>query len=98
MWSPKGRGVFALQSFQASDVVEICPVIVFECPYDDLPAEPQEYVFDWSDLDSSAGKNMQAIAMGCPSAQPVVATPVVNADPNDRSGHRSVMAPYHRRW
>jgi hypothetical protein len=62
--TPKGRGVFALQSFQAGDVVEICPVIVFECPYDDLPAELQEYVFDWSDLDSSAGKNMQAIAMG----------------------------------
>jgi hypothetical protein len=56
MWSPKGRGVFALQSFQAGDVVEICPVIVFECPYDDLPAELQEYVFDWSDLDSSAGR------------------------------------------
>jgi transposase len=30
--------------------------------------------------------------------KPVVATPVVNADPNDRSGHRTVIAPYHRRW
>jgi uncharacterized protein len=62
--TPKGRGVFALQAFQPGDVVEICPVIVFECPYHDLPAELQEYVFNWSDLDSSAGKNMQAIAMG----------------------------------
>jgi hypothetical protein len=60
----KGRGVFALQDFQPGDVVEICPVIVFECPYDDLPTELQEYVFDWSDLDSSAGKDMQGIAMG----------------------------------
>jgi hypothetical protein len=62
--TPKGRGVFALQAFQRGDVVEICPVMVFECPYNDLPAELQEYVFDWSDLHSSAGKNMQAIAMG----------------------------------
>lgn len=62
--TPKGRGVFALDALQPGDVVEICPVIVFECPYDDLPAELQEYVFDWSDLDDSVGKNMQAIAMG----------------------------------
>jgi hypothetical protein len=32
--------------------------------YNDLPAELQEYVFDWSDLEITAGKNMQAIAMG----------------------------------
>jgi uncharacterized protein len=62
--TPKGRGVFALQAFQPGEVVEISPVIVFECPYDDLPSELQEYVFDWSDLDRSAGKNMHAIAMG----------------------------------
>ena len=60
----RGRGVFALQPFQPGDVVEICPVIVFECPYEDLPAQLQEYVFDWGDLDGSAGKNMQAVALG----------------------------------
>jgi hypothetical protein len=60
----KGRGVFALQAFRPGDVVEICPVIVFECPYKDLPPELQEYIFDWSDLDSTASNNMQAIAMG----------------------------------
>jgi hypothetical protein len=27
----KGRDVFALQDFQPGDVVEICPVTVFEC-------------------------------------------------------------------
>lgn len=45
-------------------LVALCPVIVFECPYNDLPAELQEYIFEWSDLDRTAGNNMQAIAMG----------------------------------
>jgi hypothetical protein len=62
--TPRGRGVFALQAYQPGDIVEVCPVIVFECPYNDLPAELQEYIFDWSDLDRTAGNNMQAIAMG----------------------------------
>lgn len=38
----KGRGVFALRAYHAGDVVEICPVIVFQCPYNDLPAELRE--------------------------------------------------------
>ena len=46
--------------------------------------------------------NVRSLSRSCPSAQPVVATPVVNADPNDRSGdrsgHRTVIAPCHRRW
>jgi hypothetical protein len=62
--TPKGRGVFALQAYQPGDIVEICPVIVFECPYSDLPVELQDYVFGWSDWDKSAGENMQALAMG----------------------------------
>jgi hypothetical protein len=62
--TPKRRGVFALQSFQSGEIVEICPVIVFQCPYDLLPKELQDYVFDWSDLDVNAPKDMQAIAMG----------------------------------
>ena len=62
--SPKGRGGFALQSFQSGEVVENCPVIVFQCPHNLLPEELQEYVFDWSDLDVNAPKDMQAIAMG----------------------------------
>src|SRR6202035_5924939 len=40
----------------------------------------------------------QQPATGSLGPQPVVATPVVNADPNDRSAHRTVIAPYHRRW
>ncbi len=62
--SPRGRGVFALQSFQSGEVVEICPVIVFQCPHDLLPKELQEYVFEWSDLDIKAQKEMQALAIG----------------------------------
>jgi hypothetical protein len=63
--TPRGRGVFSLRALQPEDVVEICPVIIFQCPYKEMPKEVQEYVFDWSDLDAAAGKDMQAIAMGC---------------------------------
>jgi len=62
--TPRGRGVFALQDFRTHEVIEICPVIVFECPYDELPPELQNYVFNWSDLDTRAVPHMHAIAMG----------------------------------
>lgn len=62
--TPKGRGAYALQAFQPDDVVEICPVIVFQCPYDDLPRELQERVFNWSVLARAAESDMVAIALG----------------------------------
>jgi hypothetical protein len=62
--TPKGRGAFALQAFQLGAVVEVCPVIVFQCPHRGLPKEMQDHVFDWSDLDGTAGNNMQALGLG----------------------------------
>jgi uncharacterized protein len=61
----KGRGVFALREYRAGQTVEICPVIVFQCPFPDLPRELQEHVFDWTVLSQVAELNMQAIALGC---------------------------------
>jgi uncharacterized protein len=60
----KGRGVFALREYRAGQTVEICPVIVFRCPFPDLPRELQESVFDWTVLSLVAELNMQAIALG----------------------------------
>lgn len=47
----KGRGVFALTPFNDGDVVEVCPVIwLTSTPYQQLPVELRQIVFDWGVL------------------------------------------------
>ncbi len=59
----RGRGVFALRRFDAGEVVEVCPVVILDSPYGDLPLTIQRLVFNWRML-ASANGNTYAIALG----------------------------------
>ncbi len=60
----KGLGVFALREFREGELVEACPVILFQCGFSDLPRALQERVFNWTVLSSAAIPNIQAVALG----------------------------------
>jgi hypothetical protein len=62
--TPKGRGAFTLQALQPGDIVEVCPLIVFQCPFTDLPRALQESVFNWTVLAQLTEPNLVAIALG----------------------------------
>jgi uncharacterized protein len=48
--TPKGRGVFALRAFAEGEVVEVCPVVLFRMPFEELPEEVRRLVYDWGRL------------------------------------------------
>jgi hypothetical protein len=60
----KGRGVFALQDFRAGDVIEVCPVVIFETPSDALPEVLDSLVFDWEVLANKPGTDALALGFG----------------------------------
>lgn len=58
----KGKGVFAAKAFTIGEIVEICPVILFQMNYNSLPKTIKTFVFDWEVL---AGKSRtHALALG----------------------------------
>ncbi|MES2355907.1 MAG: SET domain-containing protein-lysine N-methyltransferase [Pseudomonadota bacterium] len=59
----KGRGVFALRDFFVGEVVEECPVILFNLPFSALPEALKKSVFSWGVL-VSAMKDSFALALG----------------------------------
>jgi len=58
----KGRGVYALRDFHDGEVVEACPVVSLATPYEKLPGEIQNIVFQWVWLENSPV--IQAVALG----------------------------------
>ncbi len=60
--TPKGRGVFAARRFDAGEVVEECPVILFKKPYEVLHKELKTVVFHWPVPEGAA--TTQALALG----------------------------------
>jgi hypothetical protein len=60
----KGRGVFALQDFRAGDVIEVCPVVIFETPSEALPEVLDRLVFDWAVLANKPGTDALALGFG----------------------------------
>ncbi|HTD27854.1 MAG TPA: SET domain-containing protein-lysine N-methyltransferase [Xanthomonadaceae bacterium] len=49
--TPKGRGAFAGREFKQGEVVEACPVVLFEpLPDRRLPIDIRRIVFGWSNL------------------------------------------------
>ncbi len=60
----KGLGVFALRPFNRGDLVEACPVVIFDQDdYDALPKELRERTFNWSAVISKP-PGMHALALG----------------------------------
>ena len=62
--SPKGRGVFALHAFREGEVVEICPVVIFETPSQALPEVIDRLMFDWGVLANRPGTDALALGFG----------------------------------
>jgi hypothetical protein len=63
----KGRGVFTLAPYEPNQLVEVCPVVVFDVS--DLnvyPVQLRRIVFAWSILIGKVGLQ-RAIALGCAS-------------------------------
>jgi hypothetical protein len=60
----KGRGVFTLEAVREGDIIEICPVIILEMPFDVLPEEVKKLVFDWGVLANRPGTHALALGYG----------------------------------
>ena len=60
----KGRGVFTLEAVREGDIIEICPVIILEMPFDALPEEVKKLVFDWGVLANRPGTHALALGYG----------------------------------
>jgi hypothetical protein len=60
--TPKGRGVFTGRSFVEGEIVEECPVVLFQQPFDSLPEEAKTRVFCWSAL--TGVPDTHALALG----------------------------------
>ena len=61
--TPKGRGVFSARSFRTDEVIERCPVVMFDGSYSDLPQPLKNLVFSWSRL-ANLERPCQALALG----------------------------------
>jgi uncharacterized protein len=62
--SAKGRGVFTLEAVREGDVVEICPVVILEMPFESLPEEFKKLAFDWDELADRPGTHALALGYG----------------------------------
>lgn len=45
-----GRGAYSGRQFLSGEVVEVCPVILVDYPFKELPTPVQRIVFNWSKL------------------------------------------------
>lgn len=63
---PKGLGVFAAREFKAGELVESCPVLIFEeKDWDRLPETLRVRLFDWSRLlNKPPGQHALALGYG----------------------------------
>ena len=60
----KGRGVFAARSLVSGEIVEVCPVILFQIPFFSLPEQLKTLVFNWGVLAGIPNTETHALALG----------------------------------
>jgi SET domain-containing protein len=58
----KGRGVFATRRIASGETIEVCPVVIVESRWDQMPEEIKRVVFDWGYL--TKGARASCIALG----------------------------------
>jgi SET domain-containing protein len=58
----KGLAVYAKKAIHQGEIVELCPVMAFSKPFDELPDVLKTRVFDWAAL--SITSHQHAIALG----------------------------------
>jgi len=59
----KGRGVFAARDFAIGEIIEECPVILFENPFYP-PSDIKRVLFSWLALTKAASSHAYALALG----------------------------------
>jgi hypothetical protein len=62
--TPIGRAVFASRAFEESEIVELCPVVLFTFPQYDLPIEIGTRLFAWQSLGGIDGEHAFALGYG----------------------------------
>ena len=60
----KGRGVFAARAFAAGELVETCPVVLFELPASVAPLSLKHVVFNWGYLTGAPEPHALALGYG----------------------------------
>lgn len=60
----RGLGVYANKDISSGEVVEVCPVITFNLPFNELPINLKTRVFDWGVLADHSDKHAIALGMG----------------------------------
>lgn len=60
----KGRGAFAAKDFASGEIVEVCPVVLFQMRYNSLPKTIKTLVFDWEVLAGKARTHALALGYG----------------------------------
>ena len=58
----KGRGVFATRAHAEGEVVETCPVILFNATFTEIPIEVRRILFNWGVL--ARTKQSHCLALG----------------------------------
>lgn len=62
--TPKGLGVFSSRAISSGEVIEVCPVIVLNTAFKDLPTELQRVVFSWATLAKESSPFAVALGYG----------------------------------
>lgn len=60
----KGLGVFAARDISVGEVVEVCPVLILDVKWDDIPRELQLRVFNWGYLTKQGAASALALGWG----------------------------------
>ena len=60
----KGRGVFATRSHAAGEIVETCPVILFNATFVEIPIEVRRILFNWGVLARTRQSHCLALGYG----------------------------------
>jgi tetratricopeptide (TPR) repeat protein len=62
--SARGRGVFAMQDFAEGELVESCPVLILQEPFESLPAAVKTVAFNWGVLCGVGSAHALALGYG----------------------------------
>jgi len=60
----KGRGVFSKKKYKKGDIVEECPILLINEPWEKLPEILRSFVYDWGYLCNQVSSQQFCIALG----------------------------------
>lgn len=60
----KGLGIFATRPIRSGETIEVCPVVIVQANWDEMPEEIQRVVFDWGRLTKGIPTSCVALGWG----------------------------------